>query len=96
MNPKRLRHIRDVKQVKTKGDLFLEEVTDILGYGDVDKAVCFIKHKSGDTYFVTSDGNTDEVIGMIEVGKSALINQRFEDLEERDLISFVAYVSHLS
>ncbi len=79
MNPKRLRHMRDIKQEKSKGDLFLEDVIDILGHDSVDKAVCFIKHQSGKTYFVSSDGNTDEIIGMIEVGKSALINQRFED-----------------
>ncbi len=81
MNPKRLRHIRDVKEENTWVDDFLSNVTSELRKNDAKNAVCFIKRTNGEMYFISSDGGTDEVIGMIEVGKSALVNERFESEE---------------
>jgi len=81
MRPKRLRHVRDEKEGNTRVDEFLSDVTSELKQNDVKNAVCFIKHANGEMYLTSSDGNTDEVIGMIEVGKSALVNQRFGDEE---------------
>ena len=81
MNRKRLRHIRDAKEENTRVDEFLTDVTSEIKQNDVKNAVCFIKRTNGEMYFISSDGNTDEIIGMIEVGKSALVNERFESEE---------------
>lgn len=84
MNSRSLRQARADKKAReedTVGEIFMSNISNTINRSEVQNAVAFIKHTNGEMYYVTSDGESDEIIGMIEVGKATLVNQRFEDEE---------------
>jgi len=62
-------------EVDRKEDTFLQHVKDQVESAEVQTAVAFIKHTDGSIYYVTTESNNDELVGVVEIGKNALLNQ---------------------
>lgn len=61
----------------TKTKSFLSDIEEVVSYSELTNAVCFIKHKNGELSAITTDGNPEEIIGVIEVGKNLVYEDRF-------------------
>lgn len=72
-NLKRITRNKDIDRDEIAGD-FLQNVKEQLETDDVAVAVSFIKHADGSIYYVTTESNTDELIGIVEIGKNELLN----------------------
>lgn len=77
MQPRRIN--RNKKQTDDATETFRSLLNKQIDSMDLDAAICFMKNSDGQLYFVSSDNGTDELIGMIEIGKNSLIKNLFED-----------------
>lgn len=69
------RRIKRNQVLDETADTFLKHVKEQVESAEVQTAVAFIKHADGSIYTVTSDGDCSELLGIVEIGKNALLNQ---------------------
>lgn len=68
------RRIKRNQVVDDTADTFLQHVKEQVESDEVQTAVAFIKHVDGSVYLVTTESENDALIGLVEIGKSGLLN----------------------
>lgn len=78
MEVKKLRHYREVQSEKDKKtEQFIRDIRNATNYSSCTNAVCVIRHKTGEVSAITTSGDPVEVMGLIEVGKNMVYEQRW-------------------
>lgn len=68
------RRIKRNQVVDDTADTFLQHVKEQVESAEVKTAIAFIKHTDGSIYYVTTESDYDELVGIVEIGKNALLN----------------------
>lgn len=74
-----MRRIQRGKHQSQQNDVqqFKKDLAKALNYKEMDVAVTFIKHKTGEISVITNECDPVEVMGLIEVGKQFVYENRF-------------------